>query len=283
MDAKILYNKMEHDFKLSACTDDWSDIAVSKYITPQYLKRYMGLLMDSSDIITYVYTAVFPSPAVLNKILSDDRREALLFVHHPMIWDITKIPVFSNIHLDTYQMLQERQISIYNLHTPLDANGPYSTSVNFAEALGVKKLDEFDEYNGVKVGIIGMLDYSEVSALKQRFEAVVGHEVVLYPYGESHIKENKVALVAGGGNNAEIYPYLREYGINTFVTGVARMTDDYPPSAAAHESAKKNKINILAGAHYSTEKFACIKMLEYFAQFNLECEFVPDRANLKDM
>ena len=283
MNANDIYKRMEHDFNLSACTDDWSEIGLSKYISAQYLERYMGLVMDSGNVINYVYTAVFPSPAVLNKILSDDRREALLFLHHPMAWDITKIPVFSDIHLETLKMLQDRKISIYNLHTPLDANGPYSTTVNLAKALGVKITDEFDEYHGVKVGIIGTVDYKDVAEFKKNFGEALAHEVLLYPYGEAVIKESKIALVAGGGNNAEVYPYLRSQGINTFVTGVAKMTEDYPPSIEAHNSAKENGINILAGTHYSTEKFACMKMVGYFTQLGLACEFVPDKPNMHDM
>ena len=283
MNATKLYNQLEQDFRLSICKDDWSEIRADEFITPQYLKRYMGLVTDNSENITYAYTAVFPSPAVIAKIIKDNRREAMLFVHHPVDWDITKPPVFTNIPVDDMKELQKRKISMYNLHTPLDAVGEYSTGVTLAHALGIRITGEFDEYHGVNVGVLGTVNCTTIPQLKAQFEEVVGHEVALYPYGESAIKDGKVALVAGGGNEAAVYPYLREHGINTFITGIASMRDSYPPSVEAHNSAKENGVNILAGSHYSTEKFACMKMVEYFAKLGIPGEFVPDKPCMEDM
>ena len=283
INATELYNHMEADFRLSACSDDWSEIEPSGYITSQYLKRYMGLVTDNTDTISCAYTAVFPSPDVINKIIRDDRREAMLFVHHPMHWDITKTPVFTSIPLDTLEELRTRKISIYNLHTPLDAIGPYGTTVNLANALGITKTDEFCQYHGVLVGVIGTTDCGTVAELIARFERAVGHEVTLYPYGDNNISVHKVALVAGGGNDADVYPYLHERGINTFITGVASMRTGHQPSVDAHNSAKENGVNILAGSHYSTEKFACIKMVEYFSKLGIQGEFVASRPCMHDI
>ena len=277
MNAKQLYNYLEHDFRLSACDDDWEGMDMNEYITAQYRSRYMGLVTDNTDVINYVYTAVFPSQAVIEKITTEN---ALLFVHHPMKWDITKNPVFTDIPIETLKSLKERKVSIYNLHAPLDTNGPYSTTVNFAEALGINVTDEFYEYHKVNVGIIGTIDCQNI---KQRFENAVGHEVKVYQYGDDTIKNNKVALVAGGGNDAAVYPYLRKLGINTFLTGVAGMRDDYRPSADAHDAAKENGVNILAGTHYSTEKFACMKMAEYFSRHGISGEFIPDSPCMEDL
>ena len=278
-----LCNQMENDFRLSICSDNWSEMDMNEYVTNQYRERYMGLISDNSDSINYAYTAVFPSKIVLEKIVADNRREALLFLHHPMQWVMPDIPVFTDIPKDYLRKLKERNISIYNLHVPLDANGEFGTTYNFAKAVGIGMTDEFYEYHGVNVGIIGTTECQTITLLMQRFESAVGHEVVLYPYGAETIKDNRVALVAGGGNDAAVYPGLRERGINTYLTGIMNMKTGYQPSIDGHNSAKENGINVLAGTHYSTEKFACMKMVEYFSRLGISGEFIPDIPCLDDM
>lgn len=207
MKSQSLYNQLEVDFKLSICHDDWR-LDNYEYITSQFKERSMGLVTDSTDTIRQVYTAVFPSKAVFDKILDDRVEEALLFVHHPMIWDITKDEVFTSIPVSTLKTLKERRISIYNLHVPLDANGVYGTTQNLANALGIDIIDEFYDYGGVKVGIIGKTDCITTAQLAYTFKQAVGHNVKLYPYGGESIKDSKVALIAGGGNDSDVYPYL---------------------------------------------------------------------------
>ncbi len=51
----------------------------------------------------------------------------------------------------------------------------------------------------------------------------------------------------------------------------------------AHQIAEKYKINVIGGTHYSTEKFACIKMKEYFNRFEVFCEFIEDKPCFEDM
>ncbi len=283
MKAKELYYQLENDFPIKICDDDWEEIGNREYLTEEYKTRYMGLVTDNSDDIEYVYTAVFPSKAVTDKIIADNRNNALLFLHHPMIWDITKHPIFTDISAETMQIFKERNISIFNYHAPLDANGEYSTSVNFAKALDITQIDEFYEYHKVLVGVIGSTECKTIKQLKDIFEKSVGHEIGLYQYGESEIKDGKVALVAGGGNDKEIYPFLKNKGINTYLTGITRIQESYPPSVEAHNTAKKCAINILSGTHYSTEKFAVIKMLEYFNKFGINGEFIEDEPCMEDI
>ena len=57
--------------------------------------------------------------------------------------------------------------------------------------------------------------------------------------------------------NSEILEEISELGINTFVTGITVLS---PRTQEAHGFAKENRINVLGGTHYSTEKFACMEM-----------------------
>ena len=285
MNAIELYQKLEEDFKLQECQDDWSNIEFDlEFITENFRKRYMGILADNADEIRKVYTAVFPSKKIMEKILRRGEKNTMLFTHHPVDWKIKKgQSPFVNLNRELLKRLKENKISIYTLHTPLDRNGEYSTSVNFAKALGLTQMGEFAEYFGFLSGVIAKTDCKNIDEMAEKFEKTIGHKVKIWKYGAEEIKDGRVAMVAGGGNDPEILTEVAKLGINTFLTGVTYPNKDYEPSLEAHRIAKKNKISMIGGTHYSTEKFACIKMTEYFEKLGISTEFIEDDPDLGDL
>jgi len=148
MKAKELYQKLEKDFKLDECQDDWNNIKFdSEFITENFRKRYMGVLADNTEEIVKIYSAVFPSEKVMLNILERNEKNILLFTHHPVDWKIKEgqFP-FVNLNRELLQRFKNKEISIYTLHTPLDRNGQFSTSVNFAKVLNLTQTGEFAEY-----------------------------------------------------------------------------------------------------------------------------------------
>ncbi len=285
MKAIDLYQKLDSDFELEKCRDDWSEIDFNQeFVTENFRKCYLGILVDNTKEIEKVYTAVFPSNKVMEEILSKKEKNILLFTHHPIDWKMEpgKIP-FVNLSDDLLKKFRENKISIYTLHTPLDRNGEYSTSVNFAKNIGIKQIGEFAEYFGFDCGVIGKTEFNKVSELAQEFEKAVGHRVKVWNYGTEEIKDNQVVVVAGGGNDPETISEITELGINTFLTGITLPNKNHQPSLEAHRIAKENKINLIGGTHYSTEKFACIKMLEYFEKIGLPADFVEDSPDMRDL
>lgn len=281
MNAKELYQKLDRDFKLDLCKDDWSRMDYNEYISDNFRKRYMGVLLDNSINIERVFTAVFPSDLVLDKIFKSGHNNVLLITHHPMVWDIRKAPqIFTDINPKFLPLLKERQISVYTIHVPLDKNGKYSTTTNLAKALEIIQEGEFYEYFGVKVGIYGKTALNTTELLAEKLRSIVGHKVKLWKYGTNKIKNNDVALVAGGGNEIDIAHEILDLGINTYITGVTLLNDYSKPT---HNFEKKHKINLIGGTHYSTEKFACIALCEYFTNIGLPCEFIEDFPVLEDL
>jgi len=255
--------------------------SIADFLSDNFKKRSMGLVCDFTEEINKVYTAVFPSEKVMKEVLKSDVENAMLFVHHPSIWDIRKAPeVFYQMGRNLLQQFKDRKISIYNLHVPLDNYGKYSTSVTLAEVLGIKIVRAFAPYFGALAGVFGKIDLVKVKDLRKRFEKAVGHEISLYNYGDNEIKDGKVAIIAGGGNEVDMLKEIANEGVNTFVAGVTLKNDH---SEKAHAFAEKNKINILGGTHYSTEKFACMKLCGYFKKLKLPCEFVEDKPVMEDM
>jgi len=283
MKAAEVYANLEKDFIKPALSDDWAAHmqGISDFLSDNFRQRSMGVVCDFTDSISHVYTAVFPSDLVMQTILDDDVKNALLFVHHPAIWDIRTAPkVFQPMNRQLLEQFRERKIAIYNLHVPLDDYGEYATSVTLAKALDITPEQPFGLYFGALAGVFGKTKMKTVEELRKKFEEVIGHKTSLYQYGAPEIANEKVALIAGGGNDEEMLEEVVQQGINTFVTGITALNDH---SRKAHDYAKKHKLNILGGTHYSTETFACIAMVDYFKKLGLSAEYVADIPVMEDL
>jgi len=282
--AEKLYEILDNEFELDKLSDDeWSFLDLGEYITERFKNTRMGLVLDNSKEIQKVYTAVFPSEHVLDDILSSEERNVLLFTHHPMIWDTSKggFP-FRNIPVKYLEELRESEISHYSIHVPLDRNGPYSTTASLARALEIETENEFFEYHGVFVGIIGKTECKSVFELSRKVKELVGHQLKIWNYGSPEISNQKVALVAGGGNDPDLAEEIAETDVRTFITGVTMKSPDFEPSLRFHEICQEYKINVIAATHYSTEKFACIAVQKYFDTLGMPSEFVEDSPSFYD-
>jgi len=229
-------------------------------------------------VIIYYGTEVGMTHA---RSVMENRPHADLEARHPMVWDIRKAPkIFEFINKDYLEKLKRQRVAVFAMHVPLDKNSEYSTSTTLAGQLGLDPSGEFYEYFGVNVGVFGKTSFSNIGQLNEKFEEVVGHRTKAYNYGSQEIKDQKVGVIGGGGLDVQALDELKNLGINTFVTGV---TINNKHGEKAHDLAKDYKINLLGGTHYSTEKFACIKMCEYFQKKGLESEFLEDDPVLEDM
>jgi len=284
MDAKFLYKNLDRAFIRKRMNDDWSKMPCREYLTNSFKKKHMGLVLDNCTEIKQVYTAVFPSKKVIDFILKSNKTNVLLFTHHPMDWNLKeRVYPFSGLDKDYLERLKKNKISLYTLHVPLDSNGPYSTSVNLAKKLGLYVLKEFNEYHGVLVGVICTTKIDSIQELNKLVSKKIGHKTKLYKYGSSKINNGLVAIVAGGGNDKDTLKELSKNEINTFITGITKQVKSYPPSIDAHKTAKKHKINLIGATHYSTEKFACTAMVNYFKKLGLKCSFIKDNPCMNDM
>ena len=283
MEALPVYQRLEDDFVTPAMSDDWARHMhpVADFLSDNFKNRSMGVVCDFTTEINRVYTAVFPSNAAMQQILDEEGQGAMLFVHHASTWDIRKAPeVFQQMNRDLIQQFKQDEISIYCLHVPLDNWGEHSTSITLAKALGIGPKRPFAPYLGAMAGVFGSIDCSSVQDMKLRFQEVVGHDVSLYNYGDMEIKDGTVAVIAGGGNTIDTLKEIADANVNTLITGIA-VRNEW--SEEAHEYAEKHRLNILGGTHYSTEKFACISMTEYFRELGLPTKFIADEPVMEDM
>ncbi|OLS12687.1 MAG: hypothetical protein RBG13Loki_3700 [Promethearchaeota archaeon CR_4] len=283
MRASDVYQDLEKDFIAKGLSDDWARHmgSVVDYLCDNFKIRSMGLVCDFTEEITKIYTAVFPSKKIMNEIIHDNVKDAMLFVHHPSIWDIRNAPQeFQQIDKGLLEKFKQRRIAIYNLHVPLDNNGVYSTSMTLTKTFGIVPEKYFCPYFGALCGIIGTAEDATIGELKIKLENAVGHSASHYPYSDEIIRGRKIAVIAGGGFEVEMLEEIAINQVNAFITGITATT---PYSRNAHEFAKKHNINLLGATHYSTEKFACIAMCDYFEKLKLPARFICDDPVLEDM
>jgi putative NIF3 family GTP cyclohydrolase 1 type 2 len=283
MKATRLYAQLEKDFITPGLSDEWAKYmtSIDDFLTDNYKQRSMGPVCDNTLEINKVYTAVFPTNSVMQSILDKGETKVMLFVHHPSIWDITKAPAaFQQMDRSLLEEFREREISIYNLHVPLDNYGKYSTSVTLAEALGLTALRPFLEYYGSLAAVFGKTELTEVREMSDKFTEILGHRTSLYQYGTNRIRNGIVAVAAGGGNLVEVHEEIAREGVNLLVTGV---TIKNPFTQKVHDFAKEKGISILGGTHYSTERPACQAMCDYFGKLGLPSEFIAGTPGLEDL
>jgi putative NIF3 family GTP cyclohydrolase 1 type 2 len=282
-----LYNRLEKDFVLPEITENWyadtENMSVfDEFICDNFKQRSLGLLCDFTEEIKKVYTAVFPSDKALTKILGDGVTDAMLFVHHPLVWEIGKKPgnAFHPISVELLKKLKENRISLFNFHLPLDNYGEYATTKRLSDALGIKIEKAYNRYNGALCGIIGSTACKNVHELNEKYSQVVGHRTKLYQYGETEIANGKVSICAGGGNDLDVVEDLIKEGVRVHITGISI---ESPWTVESHSLERKHKINLLGGTHYSSEKFACMAICEYFNGLGLQSEFIADVPCLEDL
>jgi putative NIF3 family GTP cyclohydrolase 1 type 2 len=283
MKAVTLYAQLEKDFVKPGFSDEWFQYMepIAEYICEQYKKRSMGLVCDNTTEVKKVYTAVFPTDEVMQYVLDKNERDAMLFLHHPSVWDLAKAPpIFHLMNRNLLEKFREHRISIFNFHVPLDNFNEYATSVTLAKAIGLTDLVPFFPYYGSLACVYGRTKLKTVNEMREKFAEMLGHKASLYLYSSHEIKNGVVAVAAGGGNIAELHEQIAKDGVNLLVTGVSCKA---PFAEKDHETAREKKINLLGGTHYSTEKPACQAMCGYFTKMGMPSEFIEGTPCMMDL
>ena len=284
MKAYELYKKLKNDFIIDGIEDvDWASIMphLDRCLTTSFKQNGgIGLMCDFTSDIEKVYTTVFLSDKVLSWILNENISNAMLFSHHPTRWDLKNNNGNYAPNEDYIAKLKERNIAVYILHHPLDNYSKYSTCGTLANELKINILKPAFLYMGAYCGVIGTTECKSIDELSHCYTQTVGHKTSVYAYGNGNVQGEKVAVCPGGGNAMLVINEMIENNIKTLITGVT-IVNDY--SQETHIFEKENKINVLGGTHYSSEKFAPIEMCKYFNNLGLQSNFIDDSPDLFDL
>lgn len=266
MKAADIYRKLEEYFKPSECTD--------------YFNK-MGIQYHNSKYIKKVYTSTFASNEAISKVLQKKEKNVMIFSHHPAPPRPNENLPYPQISEDIVKKMEDSEVSLFSYHIPLDRNNPYSPSNTLAKALGLKPYDIFYKQYGVYMGVLSKSDFKNIIELKYEIEKLFNHEISFHDYGDRELINGKVAIMAGCAKKTDIYEYLKNREVNTLITGVTNPAISWVPPI--HQEARINRINILGGTHYSTEKFALKALVKFFEEIGIIAEFIEEMPNLLDI
>jgi len=163
-----------------------------------------------------------------------------LFVHHGLFWG-KPAPLKGALRGRVSELLSA-DMALYACHLPLDAHPEVGNNAVLARMLGLRDIEPFGEYHGVKIGFKGRIDpaISVDEALARVLPAGDAPRSLL-PFGPRMVTR---AAVVSGGAAFEALQAIAE-GVELYVTG--------EPSHSIYHEVMESGINVIAAGHYATE------------------------------
>ena len=191
-------------------------------ISPLFLSRYNGLMMENSDEITEVVASCFLSDDIVDELKTLRISNALLICHHmldidagqPGFWSARG---FSAISLESFEYLQKNRISVYILHLPLDANqSKINTHKSFCNRLGLFPQMELLYRNGFTMGYLANGSPSWPMTATQCFSSKL-----VYGNISNDVKsfDSPVAVLAGMVSSTSMLDEIVATGCSCLVCG----------------------------------------------------------------
>lgn len=224
-----------------------------------------GLQIEGRESIKKIGIAVDACEYVFEK--ASESNIDFLLVHHGLIWG--SIKSVRGMTKKRIKALLINDISLYACHLPLDWHPEYGNNAQLLRLLSIKKMGEFGEYHGKRIGYWGRSENEiSIEEFTSKIDKTLRTKSSSINFGK---KVRNVGVVSGGGwfaiNDAE------RYGIDTFLTG--------EPSHSAYTLAEEMKVNLVFAGHYATETpgiKAVGQMLK--KRFGLEIEFIDHPTGL---
>ena len=186
----------------------------------------------------------------------------LLFVHHGLFWG--KTLRLTGHHRRRIQCLLDNNICLYAVHLPLDQHPQYGNNAVLAGLLELTDTEPFGNHNGRKIGVKGV--FPQPVTVDQAAEKILyaGRPPLgIYPFGK---KENTSCAIMSGGAVNEGRQAIEE-SIDLYVTGEM--------SHSMYHICIEEKLNLIAGGHYSTEVWGLRAVMRYCAEeLNIDTIFI---------
>lgn len=258
--------------------DEWGDIFAQVYpdpywrefAEPGYEGRWNGLMVAGAEEVAAAVTCVFPSDRIVEGLAAG----TLLFSEHPV--DYGDESGFLPLARSSFERMRALGIGLYTAHAPIDHHPRMSPSRLCAGAAGVTIEEEFLPIaQGIPGGaaVIGAAA-GTVDQLAARLGAFLGPDipvtVVLRRPGDD--RAGRVAVVGGGGADADALAAALDRGCETYLTGgvFTRWAADFLALAG------RRGVAVVDGTHYGTEVPPQLAMVDWFRGHGLDAVFVPD-------
>ena len=224
-----------------------------------------GLQIEGRNTVHAVGMAVDACASTFQK--AAEKKIDFLIVHHGLVWG--GIRSIQGVMKQRIKALLDADISLYACHLPLDWHPEYGNNAQLLRALRIKKMGEFGEYHGKRIGYWGRLTKElSLNDFSNRIDRTLRTKTSTISFNK---KVKNVGVVSGGGWSA-IYD-AEKLGIDTLLVG--------EPSHSAYTLAEEMKVNLVFAGHYATETLgvkAIGAMLK--KKFGLKTEFIDHPTGL---
>jgi dinuclear metal center YbgI/SA1388 family protein len=224
-----------------------------------------GLQVEGSVTVNKIGLAVDACDYVFQ--MAAEKNIDFLIVHHGLIWG--GIRSVSGVMKKRIKALLDADISLYACHLPLDWHPEYGNNAQLLKVLAIKRMGEFGEYHGKRIGYWGSL--TKELSLKDfvgKVDRILNAKSTTLSFGK---KVKKVGIVSGGGWSA-IYD-AEKTGIDTLLVG--------EPSHSAYTLAEEMKLNVVFAGHYATETVGVKAVGSMLGKkFGIKTEFIDHPTGL---
>jgi putative NIF3 family GTP cyclohydrolase 1 type 2 len=283
MDLMLLTQKLDSEFNFVRNGENLVEFAVTEnnrqYIHPDFLKRRTGLVVSGSKEIQNVYTTVFVSDGVVEKICREGN--CLLFTHHHFNYyeDERGLQAISSQIMDR---LSRANVSVYVAHAPLDTHPQYGTSLALAQVIGISADSYFYDYFGSPVALIGHIEKVSFDDFARRVQKELKRPHLTLQQHSPYVE--KLAVVAGGGDVPDLLQQAHDSGCDTLLTGTVEHRWAVPLiqdlNRRFHELNSSLKLNLIGGTHFGTERPAMIAVTRLLESYGIPCSYCEDETLL---
>jgi putative NIF3 family GTP cyclohydrolase 1 type 2 len=283
MNTNSLVQYLDKEFEIENNEENLLDFAITddtkKYIEHNFSEQKSGLIIKGSDKINKVYSTVFVTDEVIEKICQNEN--CLIFTHHHFNYYEDERGMLPLTEKQIKKVLDSKN-SIYVAHAPLDTHRRYSTSIALAKLCNVSIDKFFFNYFGAPTALIGYIESTDFKVFAEFvLKKLERPYLTLNCYNNT---VNKIAVIAGGGDMPEILKEVYDNGCDTILTGTVEHRWNLPfiqeGNKAFHELNKKLKLNLIGGTHYGTERPAMTYVKSLFDKFDIDFEFCEDEILL---
>jgi putative NIF3 family GTP cyclohydrolase 1 type 2 len=284
MNLEKLTEILDKEFSVIKTKEDlvaWATTEENKaFLNPAFLNKQSGLFLKSAEAIEKVYTAVFITNCIVEKMVCQ-KGNNLIFTHHHFDYYEDNRGIMP-ISASKLTKLREAGSSIFVAHGALDNHEKYVTSISLAKLLDIKIDQLFCDYCGAPAALVGHVEKTPFNHFAEVVKQKLNRPVLTLEENRKFVE--KIAVVAGGGDMPDILEQANELGCDTYLTGTIEHRWGIPPIQESnrkfHELNKELKLNLIGGTHFGTERPAMMKVVEYFKNIGIDTEYCEDEELL---
>jgi putative NIF3 family GTP cyclohydrolase 1 type 2 len=252
-----------------------------------FCQRFNGLMIRGAVDVSKIFCSVFPTKEVLMKFIKGARKGDLLFLHHPIDMQCgdprnqKKLGAgFMAIDPEIIDEILMNSLSVYSCHAPMDCNENIGTNTAIVSSLNATIISEFLPYGNGFAGRICKIKTVSTKELVSKLMSIFEIPYVDFA-GKEINKINKIAVVAGGGDDVEVMEEIENKGVQAYITGEIHSyhSSDWAKQNTIKVNSYSDKTNMsMIGVSHASSEYLVMKnqMVPWFeTALNIKSEGIP--------